>query len=109
MIGNKRIEIARANEEKPIRELLDSCYPRVKRFFVLAYDDTKGDNQVFVDSFKKYFLPRVKIKTFFDQPSNDSIKHYVEVRKVSTGQGDDYTTGLIGFCLFQKQLQINGS
>ena len=118
MIGNKRIEIARANEEKPIRELLDSCYPRVKRFFVLAYDDTKDDNQVFVDSFKKYFLPRVKIKNcnieidgrnFYDQPSNDSIKHYVEVRKVSTGQGDDYTTGLIGFCLFQKQLQINCS
>ena len=88
MIDNKRIEIARTNEEKPIRELLDSCYPGVKRFFVLAYGDTKGDNQVSVDSFKKYFLPRVKIKNcnieidgrnFYDQPINDSIKHYVEV------------------------------
>ena len=49
---------------------------------------------------KKYFLPRVKIenynikfygKNFYDQPINDSIKQYDETRKISTGQGDDYT------------------
>ena len=51
------------------------------------------------------FLPRGEInnynvlidgRNFYDQPINDLIKHYDEVRKVSTGQGDDYTTG----CLF---------
>ena len=52
VIDNKRIEIARTNEEKPIRELLDSSYQGVKRLFVLAYDDTEGDDQVSVDSFK---------------------------------------------------------
>ena len=52
VIDNKRVEIARANEEKPIRELLDSSYQGVKRLFVLAYDDTEGDDQVSVDSFK---------------------------------------------------------
>ena len=31
-------------------------------------------------------------KNFYDQPINDLIKQYDEVRKVSTGQGDDYTT-----------------
>ena len=50
---------------------------------VLAYDNTAGDNQVSIDSFKKYFLPRVKIenykieidgKNFHDQPINDPIK-----------------------------------
>ena len=35
-------------------------------------------------------------RNFYDQPINDLIKQYDEVRKVSTGQGDDYTTG----CLF---------
>ena len=30
---------------------------------------------------------------FYDQPINDLIKQYDEVRKVSTGQGDDYTRG----------------
>ena len=62
MIDNKRVEIPRTNEEKPIRELLDSSYQGVKRLFVLAYDNTEGDNQVSVDSFKKYFLPRVKFE-----------------------------------------------
>ena len=52
VIDNKRVEIPRTNEEKPIRELLDSSYQGVKRLFVLAYDDTEGHNQVSVDSFK---------------------------------------------------------
>ena len=32
-------------------------------------------------------------KKFDDQPINGLIKQYDEVRKVSAGQGDDYTTG----------------
>ena len=31
-------------------------------------------------------------KNFHDQPINDLIKQYRGVRKVSTGQGDDYAT-----------------
>ena len=34
----------------------------VKRLFVLAYNNKEGDDQVSVDSCKKYFLPRVKIE-----------------------------------------------
>ena len=58
------VEIARANEEKYIRELLDSSCQGGKRLFVLAYDNTEGNNQVSVDSYKKYFLPRVKIENY---------------------------------------------
>ena len=36
VIDNKVVEIAAANGEKYIRELLDSSYQRVKRLFVLA-------------------------------------------------------------------------
>ena len=37
------------------------------------------------------------------QPINDSIKQYDEVRKVSTGQGDDYAIGcLLDFAYFNK-------
>ena len=113
VIDNKVIEIAAANAEKHIRELFDSSYEGVKRLFVLAYDDTAGDDQVSVNSFKKYFLPRVKIenynieidgRNFYDQPINDSIKQYDKVRKVSTGQGDDYATGcLLAFGYFEKK------
>ena len=55
VIDNILVQIA-ANEEKYIRELLDSSYQVVKRLFVLAYINTVGDNQVSVDSYKKYFL-----------------------------------------------------
>ena len=96
--------------------MLDSSYQGVKRLFVLAYDNTEGNNQVSVDSYKKYFLPRVKIenynieidgRNFYDQPINDSIKQYDKVRKVSTGQGDDYTTGcLLDFAYFEKYYRL---
>ena len=51
----KKVEIIDANSEEPITELLDSSYQGVKRLFVLAYN-TAGNNQVSVDSFKKYFF-----------------------------------------------------
>ena len=35
-------------------------------------------------------------KTFFDQPVKDNKVTYENIRKIVTGQGDDYTTG----CLF---------
>ena len=62
---------------------------------------------------KKYFLPRVKIenynieidgRNFYDQPTNDSIKQYDQIRRISTGQGDDYITGcLLDFAYFKKK------
>ena len=106
------VKINDANAERHIRERLDARYQGVKRLFVLAYNNTAGNNQVSIDSFKKYFLLRVKIenykteidgRNFYDQPINDSINQYDEVRKVSTGQGDDYTTGsLLDFAYFEK-------
>ena len=87
---NKIVEFANANVngKKYIRELLDSSCQEINRLFVFAYGNTKGNNQVSVDSYKKYFLPRVKInnynieidgRNFYDQPINDSIKQYDEV------------------------------
>ena len=74
--------------------------------FVLAY--ARGDNVTNEDSYRKYFLPRLKIKNYnietdaYDQSINDSIKQYDEVRKISMGQGDDYTTGcLLDFAYFE--------
>ena len=41
-------------------------------------------------------------RNIYDQPINDLIKQYDEVRKVSTGQGDDYTTGrLLNYAYFK--------
>ena len=108
---NKRVKLAAVNDVKYITELLDSSCQGVKRLFALAYNNAAGNNQVSVDSYKNYFLPRVKIdnynieidgRNFYDQAINDSIKQYDEVRKISTGQGDDYTTGLLDFAYFEN-------
>ena len=82
--------------------------------FVLAY--ARGDNVNDENSYRKYFLPRLKIKNynieidgriFYDQSINDLIKQYDEVRKISTGQGDDYTTGcLLDFAYFEKNYRL---
>ena len=116
VIPNKIVEIAAINEEKYIRELLDSSCQGVKSLFVLAYDNTAGNNQVSIDSYKIYFLPRAKIdnynieidgRNFYDQAINDSIKQYDEIRKISTGQGDDYTPGcLLDFAYFENNYRL---
>ena len=83
-----------------IRERLDASFQGVNKLFVLPY--ASGDNITNENSYRKYFLPRLKIKNynieidgrnFYDQPINDLIKQYDGIRKISTGQGDDYTTG----------------
>ena len=102
------------NQNDYIRELLDSSYQGVKILFILAYDNT-GNNPVTASS-HRYFLPRIKIENydteidgikFYDQPINDLIKQYDEVRKISTGQGDNYTTGcLLDFDYFEKSYRL---
>ena len=42
-------------------------------------------------------------RNFYDQPINDLIKQCDEIRKISTGQHDDYMTGcLLDFAYFEK-------
>ena len=83
--------------------------------FVLAYQ-RGNDKYVNEEAFNKYFLPKIKIKkynveidgrNFYDQAINDAIKQYDEIRKISTGQGDDYTTGcLLDFAYFEKKYRL---
>ena len=53
VIDNIPVQIATQNEEKHIRELPDSCWQRVKRLFVLTYNNKEDDNQASLDSYKK--------------------------------------------------------
>ena len=86
------------NANDSIRELLDSSCQGVKILFVLAYDNVNG---ITADSHRRYFLPITQIETynleidgsFYYQPVNDKTKQYDEIRNISTGPGDDYTTG----------------
>ena len=87
----------------------------MNRLFVLAFDNTEnGNKKVERDSHRKYFLPRVNItdcnalidgRNFYDQPINDQIKKYDEIRKIR--KGDDYTTGcLLDYQYFKDHYQL---
>ena len=94
-----------------IRERLDASFQGVNKLFVLPY--ARGDNVSNENSYRKCFLPRLKIKNCnieidgrnaYDQSINDSISQYDEI---SIGQGDDYTTGcLLGFAYFEKNYRL---
>ena len=47
------------------------------------------------------------VKFFFDQPINSNLKTYGNIRKVATGQGDDYTTGcLLDYIYFKNYYKM---
>ena len=92
----------------------------VGRLFVLAYVVAAGavNDEAGIKDNKKYFFQEERLKiitywliedgrNFYDQPINDLIKQYDEVRKVSTGHGDDYTTGsLLDYAYFKDNYRL---
>ena len=97
-----KIETKNLDINNVTRFPLDASFKSMNRLFVLSFDNTEnGNDKVERDSHRKYFLPRVDIanynvlidgRNFYDQPINDQIKKYDEIRKISTGKGDDCTT-----------------
>ena len=46
-------------------------------------------------------------KNVFDQPINSDLKTYENIRKIATGQGDDYTTGcLLDYSYFKENYKM---
>ena len=46
-------------------------------------------------------------RNFFDQPINSMNKTYENIRKIATGQGDDYTTGcLLDYSYFKDHYKM---
>ena len=85
---------------------IDAYSQGVNRLFFIAFNN--DGNSVERNSHRKYFLPGVNItnynvlidgREFYDKPINDQIKKYDEIRKITTGKGDDYTAG----CLLDYQ------
>ena len=104
---------------KNIYELLNASFQGVKRLFVFAYVITAGndaDQEAGIKDNKMYFLPRgeaqnynvlIDGRNFYDQSINDIIKQYDEVRKVSIGYGDDYTSGcLLDYAYFKENYKL---
>ena len=69
-----------------------------------------------IKSNKRYYIPNVERKdynviidekNFFDQPVKNDKVTYENIRKIATGQGDDYTTGcLLDYTYFKKYYKM---
>ena len=79
--------------------LVEPSFQVINRLFILAFE---SDTQK--TSHSCYYLPNVEIKdynimingeNFFDQPIKNNKITYENIRKIATGQGDDYTTGCL--------------
>ena len=79
--------------------LVEPSFQGIYRLFVLSF---QGDTQR--TSHSGYYLPNVEIKdynivingeNFFDQPIKNNKVPYENIRKIATGQGDDYTNGCL--------------
>ena len=107
------------------RFALDAAFQGGNRLFVLAFNATLENedadapaprnlavNRVTRNGYRKYFVPRVDItsynmlidgRNFYDQPINDSVRKYDEIRKIATGKGDNYATGCLLDCDYFKK------
>ena len=91
--------------------LIDPGFQGVNRLFVLSFGNNT-DRTVHT----RYYLPKVEIKyysvmihgqNFFDQPVKNDMKTYVDIWKVSTGHGDDYTAGcLLDYPYFKEHYEL---
>ena len=101
---NKYLSKSELLAQKPnLNHLVEPSFQGVNRLFVLAFE-----NDIQRTSAKGYYLPTVEIKdynvmiigeNFFDKGIKSNKVTYKNIRKIATGQGDDYTTG----CLLNYQ------
>ena len=89
-------------QQTSIDVFLNQSIVGVNRLLVLVYLITANDGKTY--SAKKYYLSKCVIKNynviingknFNDQPIDSDLKRYEEMRKLTTGQGKDYTTGCL--------------
>ena len=82
-----------------LNRLVEPSFQEVNRLFVLAFE-----NDTQRASAKGNHLPNVEIKNYniiineenvFDQPIKNDKATYENIRKIATGQRDDYTTGCL--------------
>ena len=90
-----KIETRDLHNSNLTRFPLNSSFQVVRRLFVLPFENIdNGAKKVERNSHTKYFLPRVNMtncnvliegRNFYDQPINDLVKQYDNIRKTATG------------------------
>ena len=82
-----------------LNQLVDPIFQEINRLFVLPFETENGRT-----SHSEYYLSKVELKDYnakndgkniFNEPINKDIKTYENIRKITTGQGDDYTAACL--------------
>ena len=89
-------EIKTLPQIRYLNYLIDPFFQGVNRLFVLPFE-----NETDTEVHSKYCLPTAEIKhnfvidgrNSFNQLVKSDFKTYDNIRKIATGQGDNYTTG----------------
>ena len=90
-------KVSREGVNQYLDFLIDPSVQGVNTLFVLSFEN-ECDRKVHTG----YYLPKVEIKDYsviidgknvMDQPVKNNVRTYDNIRKVSTGQRDDFTTG----------------
>ena len=93
--------------------LIDPSFQGVNRLFVLSFE-----NSAHQTSYTQYFHPTVEIKDcnvmidgehFFDQLVKIYIRRNYNIKKIATGQGDDYNGCLLDYVYenYYKMIEID--
>ena len=87
------------------KELVDCLF--LLMHVVVLLMKIRIENIFFQDLKIKNYNIEIDGRNFYDRSINDLIKQYDEVRKISAGQGDDYTTRcLLDFAYFEKNCRL---
>ena len=91
--------------------LVEPSFQGVKRLFVLAFEDDAqrtSEKRYCISNVQiKYYNVRIYGKSFFHQPVKNNKVTYENIRKIATGQGDDYASGcLLDYIYFKNYYKI---
>ena len=104
-------KLTQQTQNRYLDYLIDPSFQIANTLFVLSFEN-KNDRIVHTG----YFLSKVKIKDYnpvthgrniFDQPIKNGKITYDSIRKIATGQGDDYATGcLLDYIYFEENHKL---
>ena len=91
-----------------LNHLTEPSFQEINRLFVLTFEN--DDQRI---NSKRYYISNVEIKDYnvmidrknvFDQPVKNGNVTYDNIRKIATGQGNDYTTGSLLDYTYSKSI-----
>ena len=98
-------------QNRYLNHLINPSFQGVNRLFVLSFENENDRT-----SHSTYYLPKIEIKDYnvmidgryvFDQPINNMNNTYKNIRKITTGKEDDYTTGcLLDYSYFKENYKM---